>query len=70
MQEWWTKMVLEIGKERKAMVSMIILVSWEIWKERNAKIFRNQYSPVVISHNNIKEEVRIRRVAGAKFWVM
>jgi hypothetical protein len=30
MQECWTKMVLDIGKERKAMASMIILVSWEI----------------------------------------
>jgi hypothetical protein len=38
--EWWMELVMSIGRVRKAMVSMIMLVSWEIWKERNARVFQ------------------------------
>jgi hypothetical protein len=36
----WTKVSLHMGKERKAMTSLIMLVFWEIWKECNARVFR------------------------------
>jgi hypothetical protein len=30
------------GHERKALASLAMLVSWEIWKERNARVFSKQ----------------------------
>jgi hypothetical protein len=29
-----------IGEKRKVMASMIMLVSWEIWKECNTRVFK------------------------------
>jgi hypothetical protein len=44
---------------------MIILVSWEIWCERNARIFRNSASSPSSILAKIKEEGRAWVKAGA-----
>ena len=46
---------------RKAMASLTMLVSWTIWNERNARIFRSKFKPPNILFINIKSE--------AKLWV-
>ena len=43
-----------------------MLVSWEIWKERNARVFRSSATPTAVVVRNIKEEVRLWVMAGAK----
>jgi hypothetical protein len=35
VEDWWMQGVHKMGQSRKAMVSLAMLVSWEIWKERN-----------------------------------
>ena len=35
IEEWWTN----LAYKSKAMVSVTMLVSWTIWKERNARVF-------------------------------
>jgi hypothetical protein len=42
LNEWWNEAIHNQGPSKKAMVSLAMLVSWEIWKERNARVFRNQ----------------------------
>ena len=62
---WWTNLALQKGKERKAMASMLMLVSWELWKERNARVFRHVHSPSFVVLNKIKDEARSWSLAGA-----
>jgi hypothetical protein len=46
---------------------MLMLVSWEVWEERNAKVFRNNASPSTFIIAKIKEEAKMLSIAGAKF---
>ena len=44
---------------RKAMASLTMLVSWTIWNERNARIFRNKFNPPNILFIIIKSEAKL-----------
>jgi len=39
LHTWWTALARTTGVSRKGIKSLIILICWEIWKERNAQIF-------------------------------
>jgi hypothetical protein len=39
VDDWSKKIALQKGKEMKSMASMIMFVSLEIWKKRNARVF-------------------------------
>jgi hypothetical protein len=54
------------GKREKAMSSLAMLVSWEVWKERNVCVFRNHYSTVDMVGARIKDEMALWVSAGAK----
>jgi outer membrane lipopolysaccharide assembly protein LptE/RlpB len=43
-----------------------MLVSWEIWKERTARVFRNLSSTANMLLAKIREEVALWGLAGAK----
>jgi hypothetical protein len=63
--QWWTLVTESPNTSRKPLRTMIILVSWEIWCERNARIFRNSASPPSSILSKIKEEGRAWVKAGA-----
>ena len=66
VKEWWFEVTSKRGDSRKAMASLIMLVSWEIWKERNGRVFRNESSTAIMIISKIKEEVIMWGFAGAK----
>ena len=33
VKKWWSKLVSDKGRPHKALTSLTMLVSWEIWKE-------------------------------------
>jgi hypothetical protein len=66
VKEWWTDGIHKRGAPVKAMASMAMLISWEIWNERNARIFRHHFSTTTLISNKIKEEARLWCLAGAK----
>jgi hypothetical protein len=41
-----------------------ILLHWQVWKERNARIFQNEFSTVERVLELIIEEIRVWRAAG------
>jgi hypothetical protein len=45
---------------------MTLLVSWEIWKERNNRIFDRRGASVPSFVNRIKDEASLWIAAGAK----
>jgi hypothetical protein len=41
VKEWWMSFIYFNGMWRKSLVTLIMLVSWEIWNKRNARVFWN-----------------------------
>jgi hypothetical protein len=50
----------------KGLASLALLTVWEIWKERNARVFRHKLSPTFVILDKIKGEARLWVLAGAK----
>jgi hypothetical protein len=48
-----------ITPHRKALASLTLLTVWEIWNERNARVFRNKQSPSFVILDRIKVEARL-----------
>jgi hypothetical protein len=38
IDEWWSDISCEASPNQKALATLIMLVSWTIWKERNARV--------------------------------
>jgi hypothetical protein len=64
--EWWELMAGEHATNRKAMASITLLVTWEIWNERNDRVFHNKSAPLHVMLDRIKREARLWVIAGAK----
>jgi hypothetical protein len=62
----WTASVTHEGAPRRAMVSILTLVAWKIWNERNARVFRQRFSRPAAIIRDIKEEAALWVLAGAK----
>lgn len=65
VKEWWTE-IHKRGPSRKALSSLAILVAWEVWKERNARVFQNHATTHAMLVSKIKNEVGLWSLAGAK----
>jgi hypothetical protein len=44
-QEWWSLLTEGASPRRKGLTFLTLLTVWEIWKERNARVFRQKLSP-------------------------
>jgi hypothetical protein len=64
--EWWeaTSNIQEAPK--KALRTLILLVAWEIWTERNRRTFQQKELSTTSLLAKIKEEAKIWALAGAK----
>jgi hypothetical protein len=49
------------------MASLLMLVAWEIWNERNARNFKNKSTMPTIIFDRIKSKARTWVIAGAKY---
>lgn len=67
IEDWWIDMASTQSIHKRAMPSIIMLVSKAIWDERNARVFRNHSAPSFILLQAIKIEARLWAIAGAKF---
>jgi hypothetical protein len=66
LHEWWTVMTGPSTPNRKGIASIVALTSWQIWNERNARVFRHKHMPPSVLCENIKKELELWVAAGAK----
>lgn len=66
VKERWTHHATNKTQSRRPLASLMLLISWELWKERNAQVFRNIAVPVGVVVAKIKEEAALWSIAGAK----
>ncbi|PNT77288.1 hypothetical protein BRADI_1g60554v3, partial [Brachypodium distachyon] len=62
VEGWWTKM----SSQSKGLDSMTMLMSWEIWNEKNARIFRGHSTLPTFMLAKIKLNDANWVTAGAK----
>jgi hypothetical protein len=55
------------SSSRKTMASITMLISWSVWKERNARAFNNKSVPPSILLVPLKTELRLWVAEGEKY---
>ena len=64
-EDWWLKARVAIPKHtRRNFDTIVILLHWRIWKERNAMIFENIASTADRVLDQIIEDIGMWRAAG------
>jgi hypothetical protein len=60
LQGWWQQArgVIAGKKKRKKLNSLVILITWSIWRERNSRIFYKVSKPMNILQEQIKGEAK------------
>lgn len=66
VKEWWMHMGALAGVPKKGLHSLLLLVSWQLWLERNARTFQRKERPAHVLMLQIKEEARAWEMASAK----
>jgi hypothetical protein len=62
----WINIVITPGVPKKAVRSLAMLIIWEVWKERNARVFNRQETSATLLMEKIKAEAGTWITAGAK----
>jgi hypothetical protein len=52
---WWRMMATSNGVPSKVLRSLLLLVNWEVWKERNARTFARKELSAVVLFQKIKD---------------
>jgi hypothetical protein len=68
LEEWWCTISESDahGRRRKGLSSLLLLIAWKIWNERNARVFRDvAYMPGSVLAV-IKSSAKLWAIAGAK----
>jgi hypothetical protein len=66
VEQWWTQFTTQPDHPRKALRSLALLVIWEIWKERNARVFVRRESSTATLMAKITDEASAWIAARAK----
>ena len=65
-EEWWCAITGAHERRRKGLAFLILLSVWEVWHERNARVFRNSASIPFVVLSSIKRNAALWGVVGAK----
>ena len=63
---YWQALAKTPTAHPKGLKSAIILITWELWKERNARVFNNKFTMPSALLDKIKDEGKNWILAGAK----
>jgi hypothetical protein len=51
---------------RKAIASLALIVTWDIWNKRNARVFNSKHTPPLVLLEKMKREARLWVTVGVK----
>ncbi|RCV31396.1 hypothetical protein SETIT_6G173600v2 [Setaria italica] len=64
--DWWTFLGEAPGVPKKGQRTLVILVTWELWNGRNARVFNRKEQAVRSLLAKIREEIRTWSFARAR----
>jgi hypothetical protein len=64
--DYWQATARSPSSSPKGLKTAITLITWEIWKERNERVFNNKSSMPLEVMRKIREEGKAWILAGAK----
>jgi hypothetical protein len=65
LRTWWKQALKNMQNAgKKKLNSIIMLVSWSIWRERNNQMFENAYKPIPQLIDQIQSEARMWSIAS------
>jgi hypothetical protein len=67
LHEWWCAIFEAHGRRRKGLTSLLLLTAWELWNERNARVFKNVASIPALIISSIKNSAALWGIAEAKY---
>jgi hypothetical protein len=66
LKSWWEEAATKIAKQEKRRFNgMVIYMLWNIWKERNRRIFDNAHESAMQVALRVKEDIEQRKSALA-----
>lgn len=69
LEHWWGSSRKRVAKrKRKAFDSLVLLVCWNLWKQRNGRVFRNTAAMMSATElvTKIIDELRLWALAGGR----
>ena len=63
---WWLNIATTPGVPKKAIWSFAMLIIWEVWKERNFRVFNRHETSTTKLMEKIKAEANLWITTGAK----
>jgi len=70
LDDWWTRLPRVPSNDAKDLRSLNMLVLWEIWLERNERIFKHKETTCPMMISRIKDQASCWMAAGAKHPVL
>ena len=66
LQTWFCHLLLVHHQHRKGVGSLVLLVLWSLWRERNNRIFRKEELPTPRFISLLRDKIRMWIFSGAK----
>jgi len=66
LQRWFTDLTTGSSQQRRGLQTLVLLVIWSLWKERNNRIFRHVELTAPRFIDLLRDEVQTWIFAGAK----
>jgi hypothetical protein len=64
LSSWWEEIVPKITREeRRRFNGLVIYICWNLWKERNRRIFNNAHESALQVASKVKEDIAQRERA-------
>ena len=64
LELWWTSSLQPIPKDqRRHVAALLMYTTWNIWKERNKRVFEGKTMTTPLVFNCILEEIGLRQAA-------